>query len=195
MCTKIPSIVIALTLAVGFIACGPRDIQPRPDPDPSPQPSTQLDVPAPPEGTDYLNPGAHGNVGVEARTQGGITDVDAGSWREAGGIMGSLQSEMSGWDTVQDLEACPVEPIYVFASGQDNSDAQCADGVGYGSTCRNAERRAWNRAVNVVRSCESVPNCSARVIQTGQEWYCSQVPGAEWVRDCWTQYKLVCSIP
>jgi hypothetical protein len=208
MRSKIQNTILTTFLIVGLAACSPGGDQPAPDPDPAPQPTQPPPppVPPPPDGTDYTKPGTHGKTGVETDDdEKPVIDVDTSDWREGSGLIGSSEAEMAYWDTTHNLKECPEDDIYVYAESRANSVARCADGAGYAGVCRSSEKKAWARAVNVVQSCERVPSCRARVTGTGQEWLCRHyremrftddgtevVIPEQWVKMCWTQYKITC---
>ena len=193
-------------LFVAVASCSPGDDDPAPAPNPAPEPPP-VTVPAPPEGTDFSQPGGHGSVGVDPHDDDEpTTDVPISGWDDMGGLEGGSIFEMNRWDTTQRLDKCPEAPIYVYANSTEASVAQCADGTGFAGTCGAAQTLAHARAENVVRSCQRVPGCDGTVVDVGQEWACDHDPrmvttdseGAvlivpeRWQKECWTQYKVVC---
>jgi len=201
--------LIARTVGLLFIAIlasgcpggdSPKDGAPQPE---EPRPP----APAPPEGTDFNKPGNHGKVGVDPPgNDKPNTDVPVAESDDAGGILGSSYNEQRYWGQIHPFANCPEEPIYVFASGNEKSVAQCADGKGYQGVCDDCEKEAYRRAENVVRSCERAPSCRGSITQVGQQWSCTDVRRYEgedangnpiyskpwWEKNCWTQYKVVC---
>ena len=189
-------LVAALALAViGSTACAPND-------DPAPPP-----VPDPPEETDYSQPGTHGKIGISTSQEDQtIIDVDTEDTEGHGGVPGTSPSDRKRWDSTQKFEECPEDSIYVCGATSLDSVPQCADGVGFAPVCQSSAKKAWDRATNVVRSCERVPSCRGRVAQSGQEWNCFELQkflgvdgngndifgNPTWEKDCWTQYKVVC---
>ena len=131
-----------------------------------------------------------------------VIDVETSGWAEHGGKMGSSIEDMTRWDTTQRLDKCDAA-YYVSDNSTEPTVQQCADGTGYVRVCNTSSNKAWARAVNVIRSCERLPSCRARDVQTGQEWMCrSQTEidehGADtdspvtWIKRCATQYKIIC---
>ncbi len=164
-------------------------------------------APAPPAGTDYTSPGNFGKVGVDPHEPGEPTrDVPVNGWMEEGGLMGSSIAERAKWDSIHRFQQCPEYAIYVFAETTARTVANCADQQGFKQICESCKKKAYKRAVNAVRSCETAPSCRGRITQVGTEWSCffsqavlgvdvdgNQILGPiVWYKDCWTQYKIEC---
>jgi hypothetical protein len=196
-------------LLIFMTACGPDNRKP-PPPAPKQEEPKETPLPpkpAPPQGTDFSKPGEHGRVGVDPpEPKKPDADVPVAGSDDAGGILGSSLHDQQYWDERHPFKECPEDPIYVFAASQAPSKPQCADGQGFAAVCNACEQTAYRRAVNVIRSCERAPSCRAEITQVGQKWACMemrQVQGQDqsgkliygpstWVKDCWTQYKVVC---
>jgi hypothetical protein len=193
------SIALSMIVLCAGVACAPDDEPPAPLP-PAP-------APAPPEGTDFSKTGSHGRVGVDPPDQTKPDkDVPISESDNAGGILGGSQAEKTYWDQLHPFTTCPKDPIYVYASSSEKSVVQCADGKGYAGLCTSCEKEAYQRAVNVVRSCERAPSCHGAIAQVGQQWSCSDVRSylgkdangnpiygnTWWEKSCWTQYKVQC---
>ncbi len=199
-------VVLLLVIFSFTSSCSPGDDQPKPDDKPKPTEPPPPPAPKPPKGTDYSKPGSHGKVGVTTDDDT-VEDKTFSDWGGTGGLMGSNIAAMNRWDTTQNLKKCPTNPIYVYGDVEASSKPQCRDGKGYANLCKTSQKRAWKRAVNVIRSCERIPSCRGRIVATGEKWRCIHREAIHWPADelgdevniperwekeCWTQYKVVC---